>query len=133
MFFRPFSYFCVCARLFSAVYLPKQKLKIWPFRAIIESFLPFNLLTCSFSHLISCKNPFYFSQFFYVPLCLTTLLSFLASFLPWLIPFGPFGFVAPQKHGQISVQHRILAGKKLKVVAERRQHSWKDGIEIQEC
>lgn len=106
MVFRPFSYFCVCARLFPAVYLPKQKLKIWPFRAIIESILSFNLLTYLLSHMIACKNPSYFSQLFYAPLCLNTLLSFLASFLPWLIPFRPLGFVAPQQHWQIPVWQR---------------------------
>lgn len=106
MFFRPFSYFCICARLFPAACLLKQKLKIWPFRAIIESVLPLNLLTYLLSHVMSCINTSYFSQLFYAPLCLNTLLSVLASFLPQLIPFRPSGFVAPQQHGQPSVQHR---------------------------
>lgn len=106
MVFRPFSYFCVCARLFPAVYLPKQKLKIWPFRAIIESILSFNLLTYLLSHMIACKKPILFSS---TLLCISVFkhtLSFLASFLPWLIPFRPLGFVAPQQHGQISVWQR---------------------------
>lgn len=112
MFFRPFSYFCVCARLFPADCLPEQKLKIWPFRAIIESILPFSLMMYLLFHMISYKSWSYFSQLFYAPLCLNTLFS-LVSFLPWLLPFRPLGFVTPQQHGQTSVQHRSPCREKI--------------------
>lgn len=95
--------------LFSAICVLKQKLKICPSSAIIETVPTFNLLTYLLSYMISWKNPSYFSQLFYAPCCLNTLFPFLASFLPWLIPFRPLSFVAQQKqfaNWQISVQYR---------------------------
>lgn len=114
--FSDLSAIFVSERLFSAVCVLKQKLKICPFRAIIKSVLPFNLLTYLFSYMMSGKNPPYFSQLFHALLCLNTLLPFLASFLPWLIPFRPLGFVAQQQqfaNWQISVQHRSPYRKKV--------------------
>lgn len=79
--FSDLSAIFVTEELFSAECVLKQKLKIYPFTAIIEYVLPLNLLTFLLSYMISGKNPSYFSQLFYAPCCLNALLPFLASFL----------------------------------------------------
>lgn len=35
--------------------------------------------------------------------------------------------------GKYQCGMEVLAGRKLKVIAERRQHFWRDGIEIRVC
>lgn len=54
--FSDLSAIFVTEGLFSAVCVLKQKLKICPFSAIIESVLPFNLLTYLLSYMISGKK-----------------------------------------------------------------------------
>lgn len=123
--FSALSAIFVTEGLFSALCVVKQKLKICPFSAIIESVLPVNLLAYLLSYMISSKKPI---LFFSTLLC-TLLFKYtspLSCFFPALVNFfWTFEFISPTAAichlANISITQKSSQEKKLKVI-EKRQH-----------